>query len=505
MTKKWIKILVTIMGISIIGIIAVQLLWVTNAIRLKNELFKRTVSEALISTVTQLENQRDIMMFRNMMNHSDSLISLSTNPLTQMLNKAISGHQAVSQKVVVNQIGTKKPVVTRISQQGKELVVKIDTIESLRQLNQVYNNRISNFQQKSEQLLSELFDIEQGRTIQPQTVQQILQHELSGRGITTPFSFAIVDSDQINYISDEDQLSALKDSPFWVRLYPRDLLPKTTRLAIQFPNQKGFLLSSINWVLLTSLTLSCVILVIFTISVFMIIRQKKIADMKADFVNNMTHEFKTPIATINVASDSIVNQKVLSQPDKVKFFAEMISKENKRMNQQVENILRIARLDKKDFQLNLEQLNAHEQIKKVAEAFQLQAFQKEGNIYLELNADNPVVMSDLSHFQNIISNLLDNALKYTRKPPEVTIVTSNDSKGMFIEITDNGIGMSRSAQSKIFERFYRVPSGNLHNVKGFGLGLSYVKAIVQANSGTISLTSELNKGSSFTLFFPFTL
>lgn len=227
--------------------------------------------------------------------------------------------------------------------------------------------------------------------------------------------------------------------------------------------------------------------------------------MKSDFINNMTHEFKTPIATITVATDSIVNEKVIKNPDQVKYFAGMIGKENKRMNQQVENILRIARLDKKEFELKLQPVNVHEFLDKAASSFDLQVEQREGYIKRDFDASNPVVTTDTNHFTNMISNLLDNANKYSPEKPEIVISTQNTPKGIIIAVEDNGIGMKKSIQHKIFDQFYRESSGNIHNVKGFGLGLSYVKKIIDANKGEISVKSEIGKGSRFELFLPFTV
>jgi two-component system phosphate regulon sensor histidine kinase PhoR len=217
----------------------------------------------------------------------------------------------------------------------------------------------------------------------------------------------------------------------------------------------------------------------------------------------MTHEFKTPIATISVATDSIVNEKVVSNPEKIKYFAGMIKKENTRMNRQVEDILTIARLDKKEFEFNWEAMNVHELIEDAIHGIGIQVEKRNGIIEKALNAPNPVVTTDKLHFTNVVFNLLDNAIKYSVDAPNIKVTTANKPAGVLISVSDNGIGMNKSVQSKIFERFYRQSSGNIHNVKGFGLGLSYVKAVVEANHGTISVQSEPGKGSKFDLFLPF--
>ena len=204
-----------------------------------------------------------------------------------------------------------------------------------------------------------------------------------------------------------------------------------------------------------------------------------------------------------MATDSIVNDKVVSDPERIRFFAGMIKKENTRMNRQVEDILTIARLDRKEFEFNWETLNTHELIDDAIQGIMLQVEKRNGAIIKELNAPNPMVTTDKNHFTNVIFNLFDNAIKYSVEAPEIKITTTNKTNGVLISVSDNGIGMTKAVQSKIFERFYRQSSGNIHNVKGFGLGLSYVKAVVEANKGTISVHSEPGKGSKFDVFLPF--
>jgi len=225
--------------------------------------------------------------------------------------------------------------------------------------------------------------------------------------------------------------------------------------------------------------------------------------MKSDFINNMTHEFKTPIATISVATDSITNEKVVNDPEKIRYFAGMIKKENNRMNRQVEDILTIARLDRKDFEFVWEAVDVHELIKDAMQGIILQLEKRAGKIDLELNAVNATVTTDHIHCTNVIYNLLDNAMKYSVEAPVIKITTLNKPKGVMVSVEDKGIGMTKAVQSKIFERFYRQTSGNIHNVKGFGLGLNYVKAVLEANHGTISVQSEPGKGSRFEVFLPF--
>ena len=225
--------------------------------------------------------------------------------------------------------------------------------------------------------------------------------------------------------------------------------------------------------------------------------------MKTDFINNMTHEFKTPIATISLASDSITNASIINNPDKIRRFAEIIKQENKRMNGQVEKVLQMALIERDTLRLNLTAVNLHEIITQALGNISLQVEKKEGIVSEILKAERPVVEGDMNHLSNVINNLLDNANKYSPEKPDITISTRNVSNGVEVTVSDKGIGMTKEAKKKIFEKFYRVHTGNVHDVKGFGLGLSYVKTMITAHKGSIDVKSEPNKGSSFILFFPF--
>jgi two-component system phosphate regulon sensor histidine kinase PhoR len=225
--------------------------------------------------------------------------------------------------------------------------------------------------------------------------------------------------------------------------------------------------------------------------------------MKTDFINNMTHEFKTPIATISLASDSILSPSILENKDKVSRFIGIIKQENRRMLNQVEKVLQMAQIDKEDLDLKLTSLNLHEIISEAVVNAELKVQAKGGSITTRLEAQKPEILGDATHISSIINNLLDNAEKYTPEKPEILICTKNIKDGLEISIHDNGIGISRDALKYIFEKFYRVHTGNLHNVKGFGLGLSYVKAMVEAHHGRVQVKSEPGKGSIFTVFLPY--
>ena len=224
--------------------------------------------------------------------------------------------------------------------------------------------------------------------------------------------------------------------------------------------------------------------------------------MKNDFINNMTHEFKTPIATISLASDSIASPRVINEPDKIKRFTNIIRQENKRMNNQVEKVLQMARIDRQDFNLHISDVNMHEVIQNAVQYITLQVEKKDGIVTSDLKAENSIIKGDQTHISNVINNLLDNANKYSPENPEISVATRNVNGGLEVTISDKGIGISKESKKHIFEKFYRVHTGDLHDVKGFGLGLSYVKAMMDTHKGKIDVKSDLGKGSSFILFFP---
>lgn len=226
--------------------------------------------------------------------------------------------------------------------------------------------------------------------------------------------------------------------------------------------------------------------------------------MKSDFINNMTHEFKTPIATISLAADTITNPKVIGDETRIKYFIGMIKKENNRMNKKVETILQIASLDKKEIEFKYENISLHTIIEHAIETIDIQVQQRNGKVNLNLNAEEPVVFGDYDHLTNLVNNLLDNAIKYSPESPEIEVRTRNSEKGIVLSVEDKGIGMTKAVQSKIFERFYRQNSGNVHDVKGFGLGLNYARAIIDAHRGNINVFSNLVKEAGSIYFYHLT-
>ena len=272
-------------------------------------------------------------------------------------------------------------------------------------------------------------------------------------------------------------------------------------LVIVVPHVNNIIWKQMYWMIAGAVIFTFIIFAAFFITIRALLNQKKLSEIKSDFINNMTHEFKTPLATISLAVDALKNEKVINDRTKMNYFSGIIKDENKRMNKQVETILQAALLDKQEIQLNENQVHAHELIHAAVNNIHLSLAEKNGKIEIHLDATNDLIMADEVHFTNIINNLLDNAIKYSKENLLIKLSTQNFNNHFRIKIEDNGIGMNKETLHRIFEKFYRAHTGNIHNVKGFGLGLSYVKTIVDAHKGKIKAESTLGKGSCFTIDF----
>lgn len=355
------------------------------------------------------------------------------------------------------------------------------------------------------------FEVEQ---IREKLQKAFLQNDLK----EVRFEFGIASLDKnglVNYVEKQskDFVSYFEDtvhkSSFISSLTPPSGSPGENLLLdeiliVIIPNIKSIVLQSLRWRIITSVAFTIIILLAFYLTVRTMLRQKKLGEIKNDFINNMTHEFKTPIATISLAVDAMRNEKVIQDREKMSYFNTIIKEENQRMNRQVETILRASQLEKQEVDLNLKPVHVHEVIKDVVDNFTLQLEDKKGNVELLLNAKNDLIDADEVHFSNLVNNLVDNAVKYAKDnvPPSIKLTTHSTAKNFVMRIEDNGIGMNRDTVKKIFERFYRAHTGNVHNVKGFGLGLSYVKTMVEAHEGEIKAESTLGRGSTFTIELP---
>ena len=329
-----------------------------------------------------------------------------------------------------------------------------------------------------------------------------------------PFEFAIAKYEGDMQVIDmqSPQFSQLSEDTFYNYkwYYPLETasgsqyegLAPDEMMIVVVPEYKKHILESSYWQLTGSIVLTLFIMFAFFLTVRTLVNQRKLSEIKSDFINNMTHEFKTPLATISLAVDALKNEKVISDRDKLGYFSGIIKEENKRMNKHVETILQAAALEKQEFTLNKKPIHAQELIERVMDNYRLVLEEKQGSIRANHNAKKDLINVDEQHFTNLLNNLVDNGIKYSKDSPEITITTHSTNKHLVIRIEDNGIGMSRETVKRIFEKFYRAHTGNIHNVKGFGLGMSYVKTIIDAHKGKVKIDSTLGKGSAFTVEMP---
>ncbi|ROS14511.1 two-component system phosphate regulon sensor histidine kinase PhoR [Chryseobacterium nakagawai] len=339
--------------------------------------------------------------------------------------------------------------------------------------------------------------------VSPATLDSVITKELKIRGISAKFGYGIIDKDnKLTSIANKAYKEKKDSNTYNYPLFTDKKYNTLYNLALVFP-KKEYSLAMNNWPMLLGTFLSLLtILGIYIISINYMMRQKKLAEVKTDFINNMSHEFKTPLATISVATDSLANDKIATNPDKVKYYSELIKQENLRMKKQVENVLNMSKLERNEVELFLRETNVRELIKRTTESFNLIVQQRNGTLTQKFNATHYNFKIDEFHISNMLVNLLDNANKYSPEEPEIHVETRNEGHWYVIEISDKGMGMETQNKTKIFEKFFREETGNIHNVKGQGLGLSYVKKIVELHKGEIIVDSNKGDGSTFTIKLP---
>ncbi len=533
--------LIIMMLLSIVGIIWVQIVWISRAIGIRNDNFNNAVIVSLHTAATAIESSRRMNFFNNFMlsdpllfsnSHGDvssylSIGSYSSEPddkiSVRITNQSMTGNSDTGKVTTVNKsyiIKDNNSIVTDSSTVVTSARDESGRFNSL-PLNDINTNskavyikqkefldwvkkRSSEFQNMSDRMISEIYQWEKTLELDNKEIDYAVRQSLALSGIQTPYEYAIIKNGVVqDGTFKKTQKKDFLKSNYMVMLFPDNIIRQDLVLSVIFPERANYVLGSMALILGGSMLFSLFILATFALSLYFLIRQKKISEMKSDFINNMTHEFKTPIATISLAADTITNPKVINDENSIRHFIGMIKKENSRMNKKVETILQIASLDKKEIEFRYENVSLHSIIGHAIETIDIQVQQRDGKIILNLGASDPVICGDSEHLTNLVNNLLDNAIKYSPESPEIAIKTRNNETGIILSVEDKGIGMTKAVQGKIFERFYRQSSGNVHDVKGFGLGLNYSRAIIDAHKGNISVFSEPGKGSRFEIYLPF--
>ena len=499
---------------ALLGIIIVQGYWLKSAIALKEQQFKADVLSSMRASVYKLEEieKRSKSNF-NKSNPTINTFKSSINPSigsyknTSDTSDHSKGFSLETREECVFETFDgriiKKTTQTLKDENGKIVKESFNNYSS--ETIQDFFKARSNTNMINE-LISDLNIIKPQSIIDridPHKFNSILKEELQNNGITTRFNLGIFRGKNLVLKEKGIKKELFFNSPYVFRLFPNDFFYDQDRFSLIFPKEKGFLLKSVSGLILLSSIFILTILIAFWITFAAVVRQKKVAVIKNDFINNMTHELKTPISTISLACEVLNDNDIPKTGQRISHYVNVINDENKRLGTLVQNVLQSAVLDKGDFKLKLVELNLHDIIYSVVDRAKVRLDKRKGVVSLNLSAQSLNVHADRIHITNVISNLIDNAIKYSSNQPNIEITSENIGSGIMVNVKDDGIGIIKENWGKIFDKLYRVPTGNVHDVKGFGLGLSYVKAVVEKHQGSVKVKSSFGKGSIFSIYIPF--
>ena len=525
MGKKMFVVLVIMMSFSLIGIILIQAYFINNSLINEEKQFTLNAKRSLSAVSKEIEDNEIGEYY-----HINNLYKL--NEIDR--SSKTPDTSAIKEIIIYNNFkDTNETIIYRngILEQSYKVPSMYfkDDIDSLnlkflygqKEKKIIQNSKLDNNQntatEKSfktfnslDEVTKKLFkdliqdilkDIPIYRRLDVDEVSYLLDKNLKASGININFEFAIFQKGlQTNIQSENFEINTA--STLAVPIFNNSLGKSSYTLLVNFPNRAKFLLSTIIKVIVLSIIFTLIIILAYSSAIYQLLKQKKISQIKTDFINNMTHEFKTPIATINLALDAIKNPKIINDQEKVVRYTNIIRDENKRMNTQVENVLRISRLDNNQLDMRKEYVDMHDILKDAIHHVQLIVDSRQGYIRSKLDALERSVNINVSHFTNVLTNILDNAIKYSNDAPKIDINTYNKGNNIILSISDQGSGMSKQVQKRIFEKFYREHSGDVHNVKGHGLGLAYVKRIIREHNAEILVESEKGKGSKFSIIMP---
>ena len=513
MKRKTIVLLAIFFFLSISGLILIQLYWIRNAIAITDQQFRYLANKALESVVLNLEEKE---LIKNIVEDIDPLSTDSITaivPANSPLTRKLQGYQpnsALLEMYGINNPG--EPIA--ITSSGHKIFISAENIspysidETTEPSPQItkseitgrVSNKIVFLENIMEKILRNTPDIRE--RINPENLNQELRTALNNVGIFLDFEFSIRSGRYGNIWKTPGFTDKPGTNKFIIQLFPNDPVPSQNQIVLYCLQEQQYKFEKIGNLGFLSLLFTLLLLILSTGTFIVIFRQKKISEIRSDFINNMTHELKTPISTISLASQMMADKSIPDKDKNIDSLAKVISDESMRLKFQVEKVLQMAIFEKMKMKLNMVGMDVHGILEKVVENYALQMSNCNGFINTDLQATRSVALIDEIHFLNSVSNLIDNAIKYSKDKPDITITTRNNKKGILITIEDRGIGISKENLKRIFDKFFRVPSGNVHNVKGFGLGLSYVKKIIEEHNGSIKVDSQINKGTKFTIFLP---
>ena len=525
MNKTKFIIQVVLMSLSLIGIILVQLYWISSSYKNNEEQFKYHIQQVIGNVAEKLQQDEIISFYKS---YEELKKEKGKNPIQSDFREfsVIKTNKNTNETFVYSSTIISEDFGINLASFDKNLDNSNLKSFSAKQKTQIFNSKGIDKTNLSYNPKPEISIEEKGRIdeldkiqfrlyynkylafqpinerISKDTLQKYLTKELKKYEIKTPFEFGIYSNNLATKVK-SDSFKYLKENTYNLPIFNEN---ETTQnkyaLLVSFPKKEKFLFSSLTGITLLSLLFTLIIIIAYANTLRQLILQKQISEIKTDFINNMTHEFKTPIATINLALDAIKNPKIIDKKEMVLKYLQMIKDENKRMHAQVENVLRISKLEKNEIDITKEPIDIHDVIEVATEHVQLIIEDRNGTIHKQLQAQQTTALLNDVHFTNVLVNMLDNAIKYSPDEPKIEIITENVKDFLLIKIKDKGIGMSKAAQKHVFDKFYREHTGDIHNVKGHGLGLAYVKQIVEAHNGEVFVESEKGKGSTFTIKLP---
>lgn len=521
MNKRLFVFLVVLMSLSLIGIIFVQSFFINKSLENERQQFTLNVKRAL----SQVSKQIDDYEFRNYIDKMEPILSevngadsIAVQKLYVALEDVENEKTIIQQNTILEERFRVPSLFSEIdadstdfSKYTSESITEVydnssidngnsNRVTRIRETRDWDNNSKLFLKRSSFKDLMARYDYPIYKRVNYNLVKSYLDKNLATVGVDIDYEFAIYDDDLSTKIhSDSFEKSV---STYGVPIFLNNDGETSYNLWVDFPDRNQFLISSILWMIVLSILFTGVIVVAYSSAIYQLIKQRQISQIKTDFINNMTHEFKTPIATINLALDSIRNPKIIDDKEKVLRYLGMIKDENKRMHAQVENVLRISKLEKNELNISKERIKLHDLVEDAVTHVQLIIEDRKGYIKLHLDANKSSVLANETHFTNVIVNIFDNAIKYSDDEPKIDVYTENVGNNILLRIADQGNGMSKQVAKRVFEKFYREHTGNVHNVKGHGLGLAYVKRIVDDHQGHISVESEKGKGSTFIIRLP---
>jgi two-component system, OmpR family, phosphate regulon sensor histidine kinase PhoR len=505
------KLITFLAGAALIGLCVIQYYWISESVHQKHEHFGQDVREALMQVSRKYNSHRyDVRNHSQYSYHRQSWIPSSASPRSNV---------NVFETFVSDSAGNIKRSMRNRTYPGDTIAREMNSSISANSISNIsekpskpgktppdYNTNPKGYRSLFDEVIHINVYNNYSNYVDTVYIDSLLRGELLSRGINTHYLWAILNTPVSvfhNGHSPDPYRDSLINSKYRVSLLQDNLFSQPRALSLYFPNERGFILKSMWIMLILSAMFILFIILLFYYSITTIFRQKQLSEVKNDFISNMTHELKTPISTISLACEVLTDDAVEKTKMRTDRYVTMIREENKRLGILVENVLQTAILDKGNFKLKPTNIDLHELIRQAIGSVQLSIDKKHGELIPELRAEQPELLADRTHIQNVVYNLLDNAIKYTPERPVIRIFTQNLPGSVEFYVEDNGIGISRENQKRIFEKLYRVPTGNIHDVKGFGLGLSYVKAIVEKHGGQVWVESEPGRGSRFHVSLPF--